>query len=100
MDSSIILKNKQTRIIMVLKDTSQNWYLSTLAKNTSTTYVHACNFINRCEALGIVSSEKHGKIKVVKLTEKGLKLAESLSNITALISTTPAPTAPPQEQKP
>lgn len=95
MNSSILLKNKQSNIILALKDTSQTWYVSSLAKVAGTTYVHACNFLNECESLGVVSSEKHGKIKVVKLTEKGTKIAESLTNIQTILI--PAPAAPQQE---
>lgn len=86
MDSSILLKNKQSKILIALRDTSQSWYVSSLARITATTYVHACNFVNTCEKLGIVQSEKHGKLKVIKLTDKGLKIAEMLSGINSLIS--------------
>ena len=100
-DSAIILKNKQSKILMALKDTSQNWYISTLAKAAGSTYVHACNFLKECETLGVVQSERHGKIKVVKLTEKGAKIVESLANIVNLMNQTQPPSvAPPAEQKP
>jgi predicted transcriptional regulator len=95
MPGNIILKQKQARIIAALRDTSQNWYISALAKASGTTYVHACNFLTICEQLGITTSEKHGKIKVVKLTEKGLRLADSINNINLLI--TPVEQAKPAE---
>ena len=86
MNNNIILKQKQARIILVLRDASQNWYISTIAKATSTTYVHTCNFLATCEALGITTSEKHGKIKLITLTEKGYRLAELISNINSIIT--------------
>ena len=79
MDANILLKGKQSRILVALRDTNQAWYVSSLAKAAGTTYVHACNFINICEELGIVNCEKHGKLKVVKLTDKGAKMAEMIS---------------------
>jgi predicted transcriptional regulator len=91
-DTNIILKGKQSGILLALRDTSQAWYVSSLAKAAGTTYVHACNFINVCEDLGIVNCEKHGKLKVVKLTEKGAKMAEMIFGITTLISGMSAPT--------
>lgn len=86
MNNNIILKQKQTRILLALRDTSQNWYISTLAKATDTTYVHTCNFLAACETLGITTSEKHGKIKLIKLTEKGLRLADLITNINTIIT--------------
>ena len=91
MNGAILLKNKQSKILLALRDQTQSWYISSLAKTSGTTYVHACNFINACESLGIVQSEKHGKIKVVKLTEKGAKIAESLSSIVSIMSQQPPP---------
>lgn len=92
MNGTILLKSKQSKIIIALKDQTQNWYISTLAKASGTTYVHTCNFINQCESLGIIQCEKHGKIKLVKLTEKGAKIAENLSSLLGMI------TVPPQQQ--
>ena len=84
--NNIILKQKQTKILIALKDTSQNWYISTIAKSTGTTYVHTCNFLATCETLGITQSEKHGKLKLIKLTDKGLRLADLLVTINSLVS--------------
>lgn len=82
---NIILKQKQVGILLALRDTSQNWYISSLAKATNTTYVHTCNFLAVCERLGITLSEKHGKLKLIKLTEKGLHLADMVISINAII---------------
>ncbi len=85
MMENILFKDKQLKMLLTLKDSSQNWYLSTLAQHASATYVHACNFVNACENLGLATSEKHGKIKTVKLTEKGYKLAELLESASSII---------------
>lgn len=90
---NIVLKQKQTKILVALKDTSQNWYISTLAKATGTTYVHTCNFLAACEALGITVSDKHGKLKLIKLTDKGQRLAEMIVAINSLVNL-------PEQQKP
>ncbi|MDE1866057.1 MAG: hypothetical protein KGH94_05485 [Candidatus Micrarchaeota archaeon] len=101
MEANIILKGKQSGILLALRDNGQSWYVSSLAKAAGTTYVHACNFINTCEELGIVNCEKHGKLKVVKLTEKGAKMVEMISGISALIGSPPvAAAAQPQAPQP
>lgn len=78
---SIIFKDKQAKIILSLKTPNQSWYISSLAKASNTTYVHTCNFIALCESIGITTSEKHGKIKVIKLTEKGSQIADMIASI-------------------
>lgn len=85
---NIILKEKQVSILIKLSDKSQHWYISSISKATDTTYVHACNFINVCEKLGLVKSEKHGKIKNIQLTEKGFRVAGLILNINSIIHET------------
>ncbi|MEM0107179.1 MAG: hypothetical protein QXD11_00215 [Candidatus Micrarchaeaceae archaeon] len=82
--AQLLVKDKQAKILLTLKDTQQEWYISTLAKKTQTTYVHVHRFINSCEKIGIISIEKHGKLKTVKLTDRGNKLVDSLKNIYSL----------------
>lgn len=84
---NILFKNKQIHILLALRDGTQSWYISSLAKATGTTYVHACNLINECERLGITESEKHGKIKKIRLTEKGARIAEMVASISSLMNT-------------
>jgi predicted transcriptional regulator len=83
---NIIFKQKQTKILLILKDTSQNWYISNIAKASGTTYVHTCNFLTECENLGITFSEKHGKLKIIKLTDRGLRLADLITTINSLVN--------------
>lgn len=86
MNNNILLKQKQIRIILALKDNSQTWYISNLAKASGTTYVHSCNFLSVCESMGITESEKHGKLKLIRLTEKGHKLADLIASINTLVN--------------
>jgi predicted transcriptional regulator len=85
-NKGIIFKDKQAKILLSLRGSGQEWYISSLAKATNTTYVHTCNFISSCESMGIIKSEKHGKIKVVKLTDKGVQLADMISGIYTIIN--------------
>ncbi|OJI07708.1 hypothetical protein Micr_01009 [Candidatus Micrarchaeum sp.] len=85
MEESSILRSKQAGILLCLNDQSKDWSISELAKSTGTTYVHVCNFIRDCEIRGIVESQKHGKDKMIKLTEKGRLLTSHISGIYALL---------------
>ncbi len=93
MSGPILIKEKQVKILLLLKNNPQAWHIGTLAVASGTTYVHTHNFLKSCAALGIASIEKHGKIKEIKLTEKGNQLADSLTLIYASIS------QPPQQQQ-
>ena len=86
MKGGILFKDKQLRILLALRDTTQNWYITSLAKASNTTYVHTCNFLSACESLGITGNEKHGKIKLIKLTENGIKLADTLANAYSILN--------------
>ncbi|MEM3841318.1 MAG: winged helix DNA-binding protein [Candidatus Micrarchaeaceae archaeon] len=81
----ILLRDKQAAIILLLK-ASQDVSISSIAKSTGTTYVHVSNFIAECEKLGITVSEKHGRLKSVRLSEKGIKIADMLSAISSYLS--------------
>ncbi|MCL4381187.1 MAG: hypothetical protein M1331_00885 [Candidatus Marsarchaeota archaeon] len=83
---TLIFKGKQAKILLLLKTPGQNWYISKLAKESSTTYVHTCNFILNCEMAGIVESEKNGKMKRIKLTERGHAIASKIEEIYSLMS--------------
>ncbi len=95
-DSQLLIKDKQARILLALKDVQHEWYISTLAKKTQTTYVHVHRFVKSCEKAGVISVEKHGKLKMVKLTDKGSKVVESLRSIYSMTET-PAPVSAPTQ---
>ncbi len=86
MKENLLVREKQARILMALKDSSQEWYVSSLAKAAGTTYVHTCNFINECEHLGLTTGERHGKTKVVRLTSKGARISEMMESIYSLVN--------------
>lgn len=78
---NLIFKYKHARILLALRDKSQSWYIASLAKAAGATYVHTCNFVDSCEKIGFVASEKHGKEKMLKLTEKGSRIADMVAGI-------------------
>ena len=83
--NNILFKGKQAKIIMALSDKNQRWYLATLAKRANATYVHTSKFIAKCQELGIVEAEVHGKIKTLRLTEKGQSIANNLISIASML---------------
>ena len=78
---SVLFKRKPIRILLALLQ-DKKWYPSLLAKESDLSYVHTSKLIDLLEEIDLVSSEFKGKTKVIRLTEKGEKLARSLEEIT------------------
>ncbi len=84
--ANILFKEKQAGIILALADKSQKWYITNLAKSANATYVHTSRFVARCEELGIIDAEIHGKLKTLRLTDKGQEIASSIMSINGKLS--------------
>ena len=78
---TLFFKEKQVRLLTALM-AEREWHIADLAKETNVTYIHTSNFINKCESVGLIASEKHGRIKRIFLTEKGLDIAKGIDLIT------------------
>ena len=86
MKGAILIREKQARILVALKDANREWHVSSLAKASGTTYVHTCNFLKECERLGLTTGERHGKSKVVRLTSKGIRASDVMVSLYAIIN--------------
>jgi len=56
-------------------------YASTLAKNVNCTYSHVVKILQEMEDAGLVSFEKTGRLKYLKLTKKGEEIAKHIDAI-------------------
>lgn len=86
-NSILIFKEKQIRILIALLKQDKKLYISDIAKITGVTYVHTSRFLASCEKVGIILSEKHGRIKEIMLTKKGREITEQIQKITESIKT-------------
>jgi predicted transcriptional regulator len=77
----LLIKSKTASILVALKDPNLNWHLSKIARETKTTYVFVTHMVKLFNQEGLVSLEVKGKKKIVKLTEKGVKLANLFDQI-------------------
>ncbi|MEM0200975.1 MAG: winged helix DNA-binding protein [Candidatus Micrarchaeaceae archaeon] len=77
----LLFKEKQIRILLALLNQEKQLYISDLAKITGVTYVHTSRFLSSCERLGLISYEKHGKIKTIFLTQKGKDVTVHVQSI-------------------
>ena len=72
-------------MLMALKKISRVRYGSMLAKEVDCTYSHAVKILQILEELGLVSFDKKGRIKIIKLTKKGEEVADNIENIKKVV---------------
>lgn len=78
---SAFARPKPCRIITTLLNTEGSWHLSKLAKSSDTTYVYVTKLITKLAKAGYVTIETKGKKRIVKLTEKGIKMAKAIDEL-------------------
>jgi DNA-binding MarR family transcriptional regulator len=94
----LLFKDKQARLLLMLSDSGREWYIADLAKAANVTYIHTSRFLGRCEEAGMVRSEKHGRMKRIFLTEKGIDVARGLADVIGRMQA-PTPQAKPATQQ-
>lgn len=75
---SLFARPKPCKIMLLLRDTEGSWHLSKLAKNSDTTYVYVTHLVSEMHKQGLVLVEARGKKRIVKLTDKGMKVAAAI----------------------
>lgn len=81
----IFFRRKPALMLIALKKLSRARYGSLLAKEVDCTYSHAVKILQTLEKLGLITFEKKGRIKLIKLTKKGREIADNIENIRKLI---------------
>ncbi|MGB9708024.1 MAG: winged helix DNA-binding protein [Candidatus Pacearchaeota archaeon] len=74
-------RKKPALILIALRKSVRARYGSLLAKEVDCTYSHAVKILQSLEKFGLVAFEKKGRIKLIKLTNKGQDVAESIQKI-------------------
>lgn len=78
---TLLFKEKQIKILLALLDKGVEWNTTGLAKAAGATYVHTSKFLTRCEKMGLVQVVKHGKIKALTLSPRGIEITEGVSKV-------------------
>ena len=82
----IFFRRKPALMLVALRRIARARYGSILAKEVDCTYSHAVKILQNLERLGLVVFEKKGRIKLIKLTKKGLEVSENIDNIKKLVA--------------
>ena len=81
----VFFRKKPALMLVALKVSARARYGSILAKEVDCTYSHAVKILQGLEKLGLVTFEKQGRIKLIKLTKKGQEVSSNINNIKNLL---------------
>ena len=81
----LFFRRKPALMLIALKKVSRAKYGSLLAKEVDCTYSHAVKILQTLEDLSLVSFDKQGRVKVIKLTKKGREVADHIEAIKKLV---------------
>lgn len=77
----VFFRRKPAMILVALRKGGKNRYGSVLAKEVDCTYSHAVKILQEMEKAKLVEFEKQGRIKTIKLTGNGDRIAEHIEKI-------------------
>ncbi|MEK6839932.1 MAG: hypothetical protein AABX72_03250 [Nanoarchaeota archaeon] len=81
----VFFRKKPAMMLVALRNGNKNRYGSVLAKEVDCTYSHAVKILQEMQSANLVDFEKSGRIKTVKLTENGHRIAEHIEKIRDLL---------------
>lgn len=76
----LFLHSKPVKMLIALKKDSVR-YATQVAKSVDCTYSHTVKVLDNFKTLGLVSFNKKGRIKIVKLTDLGTDIAHDFEGI-------------------
>jgi len=77
----VFARPKPCRIMIALRDTDSSWHLSKLARTSNTTYVYVTKLVAIFHKNGLVIIEPKGKKRIVRLTDKGMAVANTIHEL-------------------
>ncbi len=81
----VFFRKKPANILVALRKNTKSRYGSILAKEVDCTYSHAVKILQEMEKARLVEFVKQGRIKMIRLTENGNKIAENIEKIQTLL---------------
>ncbi len=78
---NVFFREKPTMMLVILKNSKNPIYASSLAKQTDCTYSHVVKVLQQMEKFGLVNFEKQGRLKLLTLTKKGEDVTDFINKI-------------------
>lgn len=81
---NVFFREKPAMMLVTLLNSqrdNQEQYASSLAKIVDCTYSHIVKILNEMQKADLITFQKEGRLKVLKLTKKGEDVAKSIDSI-------------------
>ena len=82
---NVFFRRKPALMLLGLLNAKSEIYASSLAKDINCTYSHVVKILQQMHSAGLIEFVKQGRIKLLKLTKKGEKVAEHINQITNIL---------------
>lgn len=77
---SLFLHSKPVKMLTVLKGDGVR-YATQVSKSVDCTYSHTVKVLDMFKKLGLVTFEKKGRVKIVRLTNEGVEIAHDFEGL-------------------
>lgn len=77
----VFIREKPAMMLVTMLNSTVEVYASTLAKSVDCTYSHVVKILQEMEDAGLVTFEKTGRLKYLRLTKKGEEIAKHIDAI-------------------
>ena len=82
---NVFFREKPAMMLVHLKNSKNEIYASSLAKQIDCTYSHVVKILQEMQKSGLVNFEKQGRLKLLTLTKTGSEVAEKIDHIKMLL---------------
>ncbi len=82
---NVIFRTKPAKMLIELRNSKSEIYASSLAKAIDCTYSHVVKILQEMNKAGLVNFEKHGRLKLLTLTNKGAEVADHLIAVESIL---------------
>jgi len=78
---NLFLQKIPTKILIELRRSKESTYTSQISKMVDCTYSHTVKVLDEMHSLGLIEYKRQGRLKLVKLTDKGADLSQKLDRL-------------------
>ncbi len=82
---SVFFREKPAMMLVNLRNSKDEVYASSLAKQIDCTYSHVVKILQEMEKAGLINFEKQGRLKLLTLTKKGHEAAGHIDEVRTLL---------------
>ncbi|MBI2147213.1 winged helix DNA-binding protein [Candidatus Woesearchaeota archaeon] len=82
---NVFFREKPAMMLVNLKNSKNEVYASSLAKQIDCTYSHVVKILQQMEDADLIHFDKQGRLKLLTLTKKGTDVADNIDKIRNLL---------------